>query len=450
MSEHPVAASATVSATTSVTVLRDKLEADRGQPLRRLRACHECDMLVALPPLRGGERADCPRCGHVLVRRHHHPAQRSMALATSALVALVLAVSFPFISFEARGIGNRMHVTETASSLINFHEPLVGILVLLTIAVLPACYLLAVMWLQFGLLRRRPLPKSRSIARALAYLVPWMMADVFVIGALVSLIKVAGLADIGLGLSFWAFCGFALLLLMTNHSVDRDWVWFSIAGEPQAPAGSKPGVEAAPQQLVGCHICGLVNRLDGHNTGTCRRCGEHLHAREPHSLQRTWALLLAAVVLYIPANVYPIMSTTTLGAESASTIVGGVLLFLDHGDIPIALIIFAASVLVPISKILALAWLCLKARGEGEPLSNVKRVRLYRITEFIGRWSMIDVFVVAVLVALIRAGAVMSVTPGPAALAFAAVVIVTMFAAMSFDPRLLWDAPVQQKDRIHE
>lgn len=419
-------------------------------PRLRLRACHECDLLLALPPLRGGDRADCPRCGHILVRRHHHPAQRSLALALSALLALLLSVSFPFVGFEARGVGNNMQVTETASSLINFNEPLVGLLVLLTIAVLPACYLLAVIWLQIGLLCQRPLAHSRSIARALAYMVPWMMADVFVIGALVSLIKVAGLADVSLGLAFWAFCGFALLLLLTNHSLDRDWMWFSLAGEPRAPAGAELGKEAAPQQLVGCHICGLVNRLDDREQGHCRRCGEHLHARHPHSLQRTWALLAAAVVLYIPANVFPIMSTTTLGRESESTIIGGVLVFLQGGDVPIALIIFAASVVIPISKILALAWLCMKARGDARPMSNAKRIQLYRITEFIGRWSMIDVFVVAVLVALIRAGALMSVTPGPAALAFAAVVVLTMLAAMTFDPRLLWDPALSRKDRNNE
>ena len=424
------------------------LEPDTPSPRRRLRACHECDLLVALPPLQGGRRAQCPRCRHILVRRHHHPAQRSLALASAALVTLGLAVSFPFVGFEIRGIGNHIQLTETASSLIGFDEPLVGILVLLTIAVLPACYLLGVVWLQIGLLRRQPLPRSRAIARSLTYLMPWMMADVFVIGALVSLIKVAGLAQIALGGSFWAFCGFAVLLLMTNQSLDRDWLWFSLAGEPLAPPGVRTGEAAAPQGLAGCHTCGLVNEVDKRGRGQCRRCGEHLHVREPYSLQRTWALLIAASVLYIPANVYPIMTTTTLGDEAASTIVGGVLLFLAGGDWPIALVIFTASVIVPIGKIIALAWLCLRTKRAGERLSNLQRVRLYRLTEFIGRWSMVDVFVVAIMVALSRAGVLMSIAPGPAALSFGAVVVLTMLAAMSFDPRLLWDAPKSHKKDV--
>ncbi|MHB0774102.1 PqiA/YebS family transporter subunit [Halomonas sp. WWR20] len=409
---------------------------------RRLRACQQCDLVTSLPSLRTGEKATCPRCHHTLARRFHRPAERSLALAMAALIALGLAVSFPFVSFEAQGVNNRIELTETATSLIGFHEPIVAIVVLLTVVILPIFYLLGVIWLQIGLLRRRPLPRSRQIARSLAHLTPWMMADVFVIGALVSLVKVAGMADIGLGPSFWAYCIFALLLLMTNHSLDEDWMWFSLASEPLAPEGARTGETAAPQRLTGCPTCGLLNRLGESCHGSCQRCGEHLHTRQPYTLQRTWALLIAAVVMYIPANLYPIMTTTTLGEATPSTIIGGVLIFLQGGDWPIALIIFTASVVVPIGKILALAWLCIATRRGAPTLTHMTRIRLYRLTEFIGRWSMIDVFVVAILVALIHAGALMSVTPGPAALAFGSVVVITMLAAMSFDPRLIWDAPL--------
>ncbi|GGX79976.1 paraquat-inducible protein A [Litchfieldella qijiaojingensis] len=405
---------------------------------RRLRACHECDWVVALPPLRPGERADCPRCGHTLVRRHYRPAQRSLALAIGATIALLLAISFPFISFEVSGIGNRIELTQTVTTLIGFHQPLVAIGVALTIIVLPAVYLLGVIWLQIGLLSNASLPYSRGIARSLAHLHPWMMADVFIIGALVSLIKIAGMAQIDLGVSFWAFCAFALLLLFTTQSIDADWMWFSLAGEPLAPEGTRSGHTAAPQGLAGCPTCGLVNRLESDGHGHCRRCGELLHTRQPHSLQRTWALLAASAILYIPANVYPIMTTTSLGQSQPSTIIGGIVELWQMGSWPVAVVIFTASILVPVSKLLALAWLCLVVPRSDE-LNGPARTRLYRITEFIGRWSMVDVFVVAILVALIRAGTLMSVTPGPAALAFGSVVVLTMLAAMTFDPRLIWD-----------
>ncbi|MFY0990207.1 PqiA/YebS family transporter subunit [Halomonas sp. C05BenzN] len=413
---------------------------------RRLRACHECDWLVALPPLRPGEKADCPRCGHTLVKRHYRPAQRSMALALAALLALAMAVSFPFVSFTVGGIGNRIELSQTATTLIGFHQPVVAIAVILTIIVLPAVYLLGVIWLQLGLLRDAALPASRSIARSLAHLNPWMMADVFIIGALVSLIKVAGMAQVELGMSFWAFCVFALLLLVTTQSIDSDWMWFSLAGEPRAPEGARTGEPAAPQGLAGCATCGLVNRLEDSGRSHCRRCGERLHARLPHSLQRTWALIAAAAVMYIPANLYPIMTTTSLGQSSPSTIIGGVVELIQMGSWPVAGVIFVASVIVPVGKLVALAWLCLVVERSDELNANT-RTRLYRLTEFIGRWSMVDVFVVAILVALIRAGSLMSITPGPAALAFGSVVVITMLAAMTFDPRLIWDPPLPRRSR---
>ncbi|MFC2992827.1 PqiA/YebS family transporter subunit [Halomonas tibetensis] len=412
---------------------------------RRLRACQECDWVVALPPLRAGEQADCPRCGHPLIKRHLRPAQRSMALALSALLALAMALSFPFISFSVGGVGNRIDLSQTATTLIGFHQPVVAGAVILTIIVLPALYLLSVIWLQLGLLRDDPLPASHTIARSLAHLNPWMMADVFIIGALVSLIKIAGMAQIELGVSFWAFCAFAVLLLFTTQSIDADWMWFSLAGEPRAPEGTRTGETAAPQGLAGCATCGLINRLEPGGRGRCRRCGERLRIRLPHSLQRTWALLAAATVMYIPANVYPIMTTISLGHSSPSTIIGGVVELVQMGSWPVAAVIFIASVIVPVGKLVALAWLCLVVSRSSE-LNAAARTRLYRVTEFIGRWSMIDIFVVAILVSLIRAGSLMSITPGPAALAFGAMVVITMLAAMTFDPRLLWDAPLPRRN----
>ncbi|MDX1268573.1 MAG: paraquat-inducible protein A, partial [Oceanisphaera sp.] len=160
----------------------------------------------------------------------------------------------------------------------------------------------------------------------------------------------------------------------------------------------------------------------------------------------TLALLAASVVMYLPANLYPIMITTSLGDTTPSTIIGGVLLFVQNGDLPIAMIIFVASVLVPVSKMLALLWLCYVVRQQQRPLSRLSRIRLYRITEFIGRWSMVDVFVVAILVALIRNGSIMSIEPGAGALAFTAVVVLTMLAAMMFDPRSIWQGASSPQD----
>lgn len=410
--------------------------------------------MVALPSLRPGEAAVCPRCEHKIAHRHYRPVQRSMALALSAIVALVIALLFPLVSFSALGIKQSILLSHTITQSLSFDQPLVALLVGLTIVVLPTLYLLSVIWLQAGLLLAKPLHFSRLIARSLKHIHPWMMADVFIIGALVSLFKIATTADVSLGIGFWAFCSFAILLLTTMHSIDDDWLWFAIAGEPLAPEGSQTGQTASSQQLSGCTTCGLLQRFPLYGKAHCERCGEQLQQRLPHSLQRTWALLITACVMYVPANVYPIMLSTRLGQTQPSTIVGGVVDLIHAGSWPIAFVIFTASIIVPVGKILALGWLCLRV-GNDDELTQRSQLRMYRVIEFIGRWSMVDVFVVAILVALIQAGNFVSITPGPAAFAFGLVVISTMLAAIHFDPRLIWDKPVKHpasalKDPLHE
>lgn len=192
---------------------------------------------------------------------------------------------------------------------------------------------------------------------------------------------------------------------------------------------------AADKGLASCHTCG---RLEPVAAGRCSRCGTKLHLRKPNSLKRTIALLLAAVALYVPAMSLPVMRVSGISGAEENTIISGVITFWEMGSYPVAIIIFTASVLIPILKIAALIWLCLAAAGKVGGTGR-KLTLTYHITEIVGRWSMIDVFVVAILVCLVRLGALMTINPGPAALSFAAVVILTMFSAMAFDPRLLWD-----------
>jgi len=196
-----------------------------------------------------------------------------------------------------------------------------------------------------------------------------------------------------------------------------------------------PAGTAAAEGLATCHVCFKVAPESLHR---CPRCRAALHLRKPDSLQRTVALMATASLLYIPANVLPIMTTDQLGRATDSTILGGVVLLLHHGDFPIAAVIFIASVLVPLSKLLALSWLCWSV-ARRQPTSRHQRARLYWATELVGKWSMTDVFVVAILVALINLGGLLVITPGAAALAFGGVVVVTMLAAHAFDPRLIWD-----------
>ncbi|MBA3960538.1 MAG: paraquat-inducible protein A [Chthoniobacterales bacterium] len=197
---------------------------------------------------------------------------------------------------------------------------------------------------------------------------------------------------------------------------------------------------AAASGLALCHACGRVEPV---TLERCPRCDARLHLRNPASVQRTLALTVSALFLYFPANLLPILKVESITGAQANTIVGGVIQFWQTGDYPVAIIIFTASVMIPVLKIIALLWLCLAARLGRRPLAMT---RLYRITELVGRWSMVDVFVVAILVAVVQLGSVISIHVGPAALSFASVVILTMLAAISFDPRLIWDAAALPND----
>ena len=193
--------------------------------------------------------------------------------------------------------------------------------------------------------------------------------------------------------------------------------------------------------LVSCQTCQLLCRIpdsDNRYQAACPRCGETLHVRKPNSIARTWALLLAAYILYIPANIFPIMKVTSLGQTEADTILSGVLYFIESGSWLVALVIFVASIFIPLLKLLILTGLLVSIRKKSRWRPR-DRTRLYRLIEGIGRWSMVDIYVVTLMVAIVRIGAIASVEAASAVIYFAAVVILTMLAAMSFDPRLIWD-----------
>ncbi len=196
--------------------------------------------------------------------------------------------------------------------------------------------------------------------------------------------------------------------------------------------------------LVICHECHQLN-VQQSGQQFCNRCGSHLHARRPNSLARTWALLLAAALLYIPANLLPIMTVNSLGRGQSDTIMSGVVTLVNFGMLPIAAVVFIASILVPTFKLVGIALLLYSVQRH-QPMSARQRILMYRFIEWIGRWSMLDIFVIAILVAVVRFGNLASIEPGWGAAAFASVVILTMLAALTFDPRLIWDNTESEDD----
>lgn len=205
-------------------------------------------------------------------------------------------------------------------------------------------------------------------------------------------------------------------------------------------------MRAIDANLWVCGDCHQITRVQANAVDpTCRRCGTRLYARKPNSIARTWALLITATVLYVPANLLDIMTINLFGSPAPSTIMGGVVELVHADMIPIALVVFVASIVVPTFKLIGIALLLYSVQRH-QRLSPKQRILMYRFIEWIGRWSMLDIFVIAILVALVNFGNVTTIEAGPAAAAFCAVVIMTMLAALTFDPRLIWDNTQTEED----
>jgi paraquat-inducible protein A len=359
--------------------------------------CHECDYLVRLPVLEHKQKALCPRCGYKLTTLHTDAINKLIAFSLAAILFLLAAFPFEFLSFEANGQRSAISMSGGVEVLIEHHYPLLAGLVVFATLLLPAIIMLGLLYLVLPLKFGYQPAYGQTTLNWIFKLLPWSMAEIFLVGVLVSLVKIMSLAHIGIGLSFYAYVLFTLCFVFSLVYLDKHHLEQYLQKTVQITPGKRS--------------------LD--------------------SVQKTWALLLTAVILYIPANLLPIMNTRFLGVDEPSTIFGGVILLWQHGSYPIAAIIFIASVFVPILKLALLSWLNLSVQRAWDK-QHQERIFWYRVTEFVGRWSMIDVFVVAVLVSLIQLGNTMSIYPGPAVLAFCGVVILTMLAAMSFDSKLIW------------
>ncbi|MEP1384610.1 MAG: paraquat-inducible protein A [Paraglaciecola sp.] len=370
--------------------------------------CHECHFQVNVPKLANKQAALCPRCKLQLTAYHQNGSQKIIALALTALVFLVASLPFEFLSFSASGQSQSINLLNSFDVLIENNYEILALLEAIFMLILPSSILLTLLYVLIPLELGFRLPKTDAAVDVIFLLIPWAMAEIFLIGVLVSLTKIMSLADIAIGLSFYAYVFFTIFMTITLYYVDKHQLKKSLN----------------------------TNYVEIHS-----------QINKSLSVQKTWALLVTSVLLYIPANVLPIMHTNTLGNDEPSTILGGVILLWKMGSYPIAIIIFIASVFVPLAKLFILCWLNYSVQVESDQ-KKTERIYWYRVTEFVGRWSMVDVFVVAILVSLIQLDNLMSIVPGYAALAFCGVVICTMLAAITFDSRLIWLTSKTEKGRI--
>jgi len=322
--------------------------------------------------------------------------------------------------------------------------PLAG-LVFFTTIVMPTLQMAGMAYLLLPLRLGRMPRRPAFVFRMVHWAMSWGMTEVLILGILVALVKLAHIAGVVPGIALWAFGALMLLLAATSAAFDPREFWERVSVSrrgsevPVLTHSSASAPTAARAGLFTCHRCGLLSkaRAQAHK-GECPRCGARLHFRKPESIARTWAFLTAAIVLYIPANTLPMMDTSSLFGAQRDTILSGVVYLWISGSWPLAVVVFIASVAVPMLKIIALIFLVVTAQRHSRWLPG-QRTRIYRIVEFVGRWSMLDIYVVTVLVALVQFNALATIQAGPAAIAFGAVVVLTMLAAMSFDPRLTWD-----------
>ncbi len=397
--------------------------------------CHECGARYARPVLRPGEVAECTRCGSALLRRPKARLETSLALTLAGLVLFVVANAFPFLGLQIGAEHTEMTLVIAVQQLWADGRPDLAAVVAVTTLIAPALQLLLLLYLLVPLSMNRTPRDLPQVFSLITRLGPWSMMDVFMLGILVAAIKLADMATLVVGPALIAFLCLIFALAWAQAALDRQAIWERV---PVTLARDSDEISGEPLECHTCHLAIAPPETRPKGYLRCPRCLTSLHHRKPQALGRAWALLIAAMICYVPANVLPIMHTSTLTGNQSDTIMSGVLFLLHHGMWPIALVIFIASVFVPLLKIIVLAYLLLSVQLKVKARPR-DRTRLYRMTEGIGRWSMIDVYVVAILVALVHLGNLATVNAGLGAAFFAAVVILTMIAAHSFDPRLIWD-----------
>jgi paraquat-inducible protein A len=413
--------------------------------LRSWRECADCGLLQVIPEVPDGDAASCGRCGRTLRRAAR--GSLGFAFACSAVSALLLALALdqPLVEMNVVGRSGTSTLATGPQFLWSEGLPALAAVVFVTLLVVPFAKLALTLVVLGGALSPHPPPGLAWLFGWRERISPFAMIEVFLLGSFVAYTRLRDLAPVEVGPALFAVGGVMVAMIAADAILDRVAVWEKLEAKtsrfPRNAAPQRaptPDLRHAPRApLLACHACGRVERLrDG---APCPRCSHAVFHRKNGSLPRVWALTLAASLLYIPANILPVMTVVRLGKGGPKTILGGVVELARDRMWPLAALVLTASILVPVFKFVSLfVLLVLTHRGSKAGLAF--RTRLYRFIQVIGRWSMIDIFMLSILVGVVRFGFIATVTPGLGAVAFCAVVILTMFATEAFDARLMWDA----------
>jgi paraquat-inducible protein A len=410
------------------------------RPLRL--ACPDCGLVQRLPPLARRQLAECRRCARHLAGPGTGRVEAPLALALAALLLLVPATLQPLLVVAAHGAARTSWLwTGVAGLWRQGFAPLAVVVAIFSVA-LPYIYLAALvgvlgsLWLR---LRAHAGPAFRWVLR----LRPWMMLEIFLVGSFVAYSRLHLVVGVHVLAGGWCLMAATGALLLALTQLDERAVWEALPlrigrGRRRAAGPQRPGPPGRP---IACTACELLV-MQAHPRGACPRCASALHERKPYAFTVTAALVAAAFLLYVPANVLPVLTLVSFGHRQSNTIITGVLELIHNRLWPLALIVFLASIVVPLLKLCGLTWMLL-ATLQRSPRRLVARTRFFRVIDTVGSWSNIDVFVASVLVALLQFGAIAQARAGNGLTAFAAVVILTMTATRTFDTRLMWDAPLR-------
>lgn len=414
-----------------------------------LAACRGCDLLYYEKSLTGGKKLRCPRCGTTLRTAIPDSLNKTLALSLTGLLLIIPAMYMPIMTFTVMGLKGTGNVIDATRVMFLKGFPFVGSMVLLASILFPVAKLALLFWVAFSLKVQRYWSNLPLLFRTYKHLAEWGMVEVYMLGILVSIIKMYSMAHIDYNTGFFCFIALVVITVGSSTVLDEDLFWKlmeqkGILNNDSKPSGSSAALPRTAMEagLVRCEDCGkIVRQIQAapDEVVRCPRCRAELHSRKPRSISRTWALVLSAAVFYLPANILPMMRVDFLGTPDDETILDGIIYFFQTGDFLVGGIILTASVLVPLFKVVGIILILLSIHLNWSGWMKHK-AGMFRFIEFIGRWSFLDIFVIALLGAMVRFGSLTTITADPAAPYFTAVVVSTMFAALAFDPRLLWDS----------
>jgi paraquat-inducible protein A len=390
--------------------------------------CPDCGLVQSLPPPSHAAAVECGRCGHSLAHPPRAGIAAPLGLSIAALLLMLPAALAPLMSINSFGVQRRSRLPSGVQWLWNQDYHWLALIVFLFSVIMPFLYLLLMVWV-LGAIRLGTASPIGRLFRWAMEIRPWAMIEVYLIGCCVAYSRLERVGTVEVNTGGWCLVAATLATLLMAISLDERSVWNVV------PLRS---IRSSGRNSLSCVICALVLPLERERS-TCPRCNSTLHRRKPESVQRTLALVFAGFLLYLPANTLPVLTIERFGREQPNTILSGVRELMSAGLWPLAVIVFTASIVVPLMKLLGLSMMLVMTRLHSRRWL-VGRTRLYRFIELIGRWSSIDLFMISILVGLVRFGTLTTVRAEPGAIAFAAVVVITMFASRSFDPRVMWDA----------